>query len=705
MKRADTMELLAPAGSIEVFETAVARGADAVYIGAPFFNARELAHHFRMDEIAAMIDFARSRKVRLYLAMNSLVKEGEIGLAVESLAMLEKLQPDGLIIQDLGLYYLLKRYFPKMRVHASTLMAAHNSVAVGQLAAMGFDRVVLPREMSVNEIATIAGNTSVELEVFIHGAMCFSYSGLCLFSSFQGGRSSLRGRCVQPCRRRYTWQGSGRGSRSGYLFSMNDLEGIDLLPDLARAGITSLKIEGRMRSASYVGNVVEAYRTVLDNPPGDEKARKTAAELLAAAMGRKTTRGYFDTATPDNLISHQHSGNIGTFLGKIGNVKGGRVTVKLVAPVSSGDRLRLHQENSGERQAFSLQKVFVNGRGVNRAAAGETISIDLPGQVSAGDSIYRVDVADRKKKGAAAGVRLDRARTKVKAINVSARIEKILDDLGTREKLPAALNRRGKSGGKGGSSPLWFKSDDPNILRQHFLFPPEKVVLLLSRGSYRKFFKMKHTGPLFKRLCWALPPVIDEADLAFYADAISRLTGNGYTDWQIGHIGQLPLFANDKKIRLSAAFTLNTLNSAAARTLSGMGVRTGIFSIETDFDNLRAFCSNRADFRVGMTVYASPPLFTSRFTGPSMEPGRRIKSPKGEDFIISNSWGYTQILPVQPFSLLENSAEVEKSGVDFTVIDLSGIRLTAKTVPDLYKPSGKQKGRKANTFNFLHTLS
>ncbi|MCK4839880.1 MAG: U32 family peptidase, partial [Desulfobulbaceae bacterium] len=191
LARPNKMELLAPAGTLEVFEVAVAAGADAIYIGAPFFNARELARHFTMAEVAAMIDYGHRNGVKVYLAMNSLVKEDEISQAVETLAVLEKLAPDGLIIQDLGLYYLVKNFFPEMRIHASTLMGAHNSPAVNKLAAMGYNRVVLPREMTIKEIGQISAATNVELEVFVHGAMCFSYSGLCLFSSFQGGRSSL----------------------------------------------------------------------------------------------------------------------------------------------------------------------------------------------------------------------------------------------------------------------------------------------------------------------------------------------------------------------------------------------------------------------------------------------------------------------------------------------------------------------------------
>ncbi|MCI5116237.1 MAG: U32 family peptidase [Candidatus Electrothrix sp. AX1] len=238
------MELLAPAGSFPAFEAALEAGADAVYVGAPGFNARALSRDFSFAEIGSMIRQAHKEGVKLYIAMNSLVKEAELPAALEALSCFESLRPDALIIQDLGLLYLARTWFPNLPLHASTLMSVHNSVVAEEFTRVGFERVVLARELTIEEIAAIHQKTKAELEVFIHGAMCFSYSGLCLFSSLHGGKSSLRGQCVQPCRRHYSWQRAGSqhkgnkegnkegnkgtrkkptGSSAGYLFSMNDL--------------------------------------------------------------------------------------------------------------------------------------------------------------------------------------------------------------------------------------------------------------------------------------------------------------------------------------------------------------------------------------------------------------------------------------------------------------------------------------------------
>ena len=409
-------ELLAPAGTINVFEGAVEAGADAVYIGAPALNARALSRNFSWAEIGAMIQFAHGRGVKLYLAANSLLKESEIPLALDTLAILDALKPDALIIQDLGLYHLCKKYFPQIRLHASTLLGAHNSLAVRQFKNMGFNRVVLARELTIKEINSIARSSNVELEVFIHGALCFSYSGLCLFSSYLGGKSSLRGRCVQPCRRRYHWE--QKKGKPGYFFSMNDLSGIDLINRLKKAGISSFKIEGRLRSAHYVTSVVKAYRMVIDADRGDKKIIENARQLLQQAMGRKTSKGYFSTVEEKKLISPYHSGNIGIYLGQAGKGTGsGKVVLELKQSLQVGDRLRLHQEDTGERVPFTVRNMILRGRKTSKANSGSHITLEVPALVKKGDSLFKVD--SRKAREA------EKKKPRIDVANFSSIINKV----------------------------------------------------------------------------------------------------------------------------------------------------------------------------------------------------------------------------------------------------------------------------------------
>ena len=243
-KKPHTPELLAPAGSLEAFFAAMEKGADAVYAGLREFSARAKAKNFTLAQMERMTAYAHSLSRRLYVTLNTLVKENELPHLVETLSALEGMGVDGVIIQDMAVARLARRYFPSLPLHASTQMTIHNSPGVRQLEDLGFSRVVLARELHIDEISSIVRESRIGIECFIHGALCFSFSGQCYFSSFLGGHSGNRGRCAQPCRRQYKYRG-----KEGYYFSTNDFSSIDMLPQLVDAGVASFKIEGRMKSA------------------------------------------------------------------------------------------------------------------------------------------------------------------------------------------------------------------------------------------------------------------------------------------------------------------------------------------------------------------------------------------------------------------------------------------------------------------------
>lgn len=712
-------ELLAPAGTITNFETAVRAGADAVYLGAPGLNARALAKHFSPAELAAMIDYGHRAGVKVYLAMNSLMKEDEIPQAVELLALLEKIRPDALIIQDLGLYSLIKKYFPSLNIHASTLMAAHNSLAVRQFAEMGFSRVVLAREMTLAEINRIHQAHPVELEVFVHGALCFSYSGLCLFSSYCGGKSGLRGRCVQPCRRRYIWTSPGKGHRAGYLFSMNDLNSIELIPQLVKAGVASLKIEGRLRSAHYVDSVVRAYRLVIDSG-SDKKALEEARALLKGAMGRKSTTGYFLSPQPVDGISPQHSGNIGLFLGKILYTRGSWATIKVKEKIQVKDRLRLHSEKSGERDSFTLKNMRLGKKSLSRVEAGSNISLELPfPHMRPGDSLYKVDIRERGRFLEKSRVNPARFQKKIGQMVQRGRVDKILKEFSrppvrkfhSKGKRPgwAKGKRPGRPGKK--NLPLWLKTDDPSQVSQFLSLKPEKIILMLDRISSDRFRRMKKIRFRRNSLIWALPPIILEDDVEFYRQAMAALIDQGYRDWQIGHISQLQLFKSleSKKSRLGLRvygdYTLNILNSPALAVLKKSGISRVQAAIETDRENVMAMCRNKHGIGVGLTVYGRPSLFTARLISDHFHYDRVFVSPKGERFVLKKKWGQTLALPEQPFSLLAGLDELAPMGLDYTVIDLSYRRLKKREFDFLFHRQNKG-GKKAKTssFNFYGRL-
>jgi U32 family peptidase len=720
------LELLAPAGTLDVFATAVEHGADAVYIGAPALNARALARNFSYEEVAAMIAYGHTHGVKVYLAMNILVKEEEIPQVIELLTVLSTLKPDALIIQDLGLYYLIKKYFPSIPVHASTLMAAHNSQAVSCFKGMGFKRVVLAREMTLSEIHEMHKQCDVELEVFVHGALCFSYSGLCLFSSFQGGKSGLRGRCVQPCRRRYTWKGKGKGPGSGYLFSMNDLESVDVIPQIKAAGITSVKIEGRMRSASYVGAVVKAYRMVIDAGDKYKDVMPEARSILSQAMGRKTTTGYFLNSQAGDILSPGHSGNIGVFLGKVKSVGRDVVTLALRESVQAGDRIRLHQEKSGERHSFTLQGLLKGKKAMDQGKPGETLGLLMPGiKAVPGDSIYKVDTKQRRKDGHRQQLIDPRKFQKqVKQALGDKRIAKVTAQLGLQivpdvKNIPAKAKKKRKVVEKK-IPPIWLKTDDLRTCLLRLPYNIERKVLILDEKTYGQLMRMKKPPRhLYSGLTWGLPPIILENTLSFYRQAVAELVRKGFRYWQIGHISQLNLFPTPGKtdpghsrkkgqrdIIIGADYTLNILNTLTFRYLKERGVKWSQVSIESDKKALMQIIRNKKVMKVGMTVYGRPPLFTARPTPDFFRYGQLFSSPRGERFELQQRWGQTVALSEKPFSLLSVLSEQPLVDLDYVVIDLTGSNYGMRELSYLFNQiQGRgKKVKQLSLFNYGGSL-
>jgi len=379
-------ELLAPVGSLESFFAAIEKGADAVYAGLQDFSARARAKNFTLAQMERMMAYAHGHDRRIYITLNTLVKEKELPQLVDTLAALAGMRVDGVILQDLAVARLIRNHFPSIPLHASTQMTIHNAPGVKMLQELGFQRAVLARELAVDEIAAIASSTSVEIECFVHGALCFSISGQCFFSSLLGGHSGNRGRCAQPCRRLYNHRG-----KEGHYFSTSDLSAIDLLPDLIKAGVKSLKIEGRMKSAEYVASVVEAYRTVLDAPESSRKEALTVAKgILKYSFGRTPTKGFLASQQPDDIANPWQKGGTGRFTGQIKSIKGKNLAFETRDTLYVGDRLRAQPKSDMAGQAWTVREMFLNRKKVMEAPAGSLVEVETPFSFSVGDSIYKV---------------------------------------------------------------------------------------------------------------------------------------------------------------------------------------------------------------------------------------------------------------------------------------------------------------------------
>jgi putative protease len=379
-------ELLAPAGSLEAFFAAMEKGADAVYAGLKEFSARAKAKNFSLHQMERMIAYAHGNGRKIYVTLNTLVKERELPQLVETLSALEGMGADAVIIQDMAVARIARRFFPNLPVHASTQMTVHNTPGVQQLAALGFERVVLARELHLDEISDIVRNSPVGIECFIHGALCFSFSGQCYFSSFLGGHSGNRGRCAQPCRRQYKYRG-----KEGYYFSTNDFSSIDLVPQLVEAGVCSFKIEGRMKSAEYVACVVEAYRKVIDATPKQlDEAVASSKEILKRSFGRVPTKGFLASHQPTDIATPSLRGATGKFLGDIISVRGDRLSFTTKDRLHVGDRIRVQPKSDMAGKAFTVKELFTANRPVKNVPAGSQVAVPSPFPCNIGDAVFKV---------------------------------------------------------------------------------------------------------------------------------------------------------------------------------------------------------------------------------------------------------------------------------------------------------------------------
>ena len=403
------IELLSPVGDFECLKAAVQNGANCVYLGASSFNARARATNFDLETLKKAIQYAKLRNVSVNLTLNTLIKNEEFDSAVELAIKAYNFGVDAIIVQDLGLAKYLLTNYPEIPIHASTQMTIHNLAGVKQLENLGFSRVVLARELSIEEISYIRQNTSIELEVFVHGALCISYSGQCLMSSMIGGRSGNRGLCAQPCRLPYELCSSESTLDKGYLLSPRDNCGIEYLPELIKMGIDSFKIEGRMKTPAYVATVTKIYRKyidfILDNlelendvlksiikEKMEEKNLDTGLsdkEELAQVFNRGGfSTGHFSPLPNKNLIYKEKPSNMGIYIGTIHNFNQnkGHITLKLEAPISIGDKLSINDN------LYTISELMINNQNFENVDKGKIVKIGrMKGNLFVGNKIFKIE--------------------------------------------------------------------------------------------------------------------------------------------------------------------------------------------------------------------------------------------------------------------------------------------------------------------------
>lgn len=383
------IELLAPAGNMDALKAAIQAGADAVYIGGASFGARAFSKNFSNDEIIEAIKYAHLYGVKVYITVNTLIYENEVDDFLEYIEFIHKNNVDAVLIQDLGMFDLLRKTYPNLELHASTQMHIHNLDGVKLMEKLGMKRIVLARETSIDDIKNIKNNCACEIEMFVHGALCISYSGQCLMSSLIGGRSGNRGTCAGSCRLKYDVidNNEKKLNKNMYPLSTKDLNSLEYIGSLIDIGVDSLKIEGRMKSKEYVYKVVKMYRMAIDSYYKYGKVIIDNNDLLELKkiFNRDYTKGFLNNTNNDDLINDYRPNHMGVTIGNVISYKKGYVKIKLVGDVSIGSGLRVISKDNDI--GISVNDFYINDKLVKEAHKGDIISIKINSPVNVSDKV------------------------------------------------------------------------------------------------------------------------------------------------------------------------------------------------------------------------------------------------------------------------------------------------------------------------------
>lgn len=494
-------ELLSPAGSMESLKAGIQNGADAIYLGGSSFGARASATNFDNDELIEAVKYTKLRNVNIFVTVNTSIKETEVEELISYTDFLYKIGVDAIILSDIGVAEVLRKRYPNMGLHASTQISAHSLNDVLELKKVGFNRVVLARELSIEEIKEICDNVDIDIEVFIHGAICISYSGQCLMSSMLGDRSGNRGRCAQPCRQSYKLINKTTGKiidvNGNYLLSPKDLCSIENIEKILDTGVKSLKIEGRMKRPEYVAVVTSRYRKTIDNYINNKITddKKALKEDLEAIFNRKFTSGYLMSKNGSDIINLDKPNNVGVKVGEVlsFNSKKNKLKIKLSGKLSKGDGINLG--------GGSIGRIIKNGEIFDFGVAGEIIEIDFVKNIKSKTPVYKTSdklLVDNANKSFIEGIENKKINLKCEIfIKVGEKAKFILENIEvySDEKIEKANDKEAEIDKiieklcKTGGTPYKFVFD--NIFVDKDVFVPVSVLNNLRRKAIEKYEEYK----------------------------------------------------------------------------------------------------------------------------------------------------------------------------------------------------------------------
>jgi collagenase-like PrtC family protease len=602
------VEILSPVGSRQSLTAAVENGADAVYFGVRKFNARRRAENLTMQELREAVKYAHGNGVRVYNTFNILIKNHELHEFFDDVSDAYARGIDGIIIQHISFARLLKDTFPDLKIHISTQAAITNTYYLDLLS--GADRVTLPREFSLDQVRDFIEKVDgrLETEVFVHGALCFSYSGLCLFSSFLGGRSGNRGLCAQPCRKNYN---------GSYLLSTKDLCIVERIPEIINAGVTSLKIEGRLRSPRYTALATRVYRLAVDSHyAGNFRVPEKELKDLALEFNREFTEGYLFGAT--DIIAPETPKNRGIFLGIIGD----NTTLTLHESLSVGDGVGIWTKNGIDGAV--IKELEKDGTSVSSANTGETVKLFI--RAAAGNRIYKTSSKTKPqyaplkpKPKIATPARSKREVTILEIETAESSGMELLAKVYSKEDAQGALNA--------GATTVFYS-----------IFAPD-----FSESSATPY----------------IPRILSDSDAA---EALRRLNEYNPDSVLLGNLGLISALSKSKNRTIYLDYAVNVFNDLDMAFLKSYGA-IPIVSPELNLSELSAF-KNR-EFVV--LVHGRPVLMTTQY--PLQE--RSLKDEKGFVFPVRREFDCMQILNSVPIGLFNDVQELHNSGITKFFFDLT----------------------------------
>jgi putative protease len=679
-------ELLAPAGNIEALDAAIGEGADAVYLGLKSFNARLRSSNFAWNQFEAAVNAVHRQGKKVYVTVNTVSQEDETERLYRFLSYLSKVGPDGLIVQDYGVLRMCQEFFPGLELHGSTQINVESAAGVNLLQKAGLSRVVVARELGLEEIRQIKQKTTCEIEMFVHGALCVSESGLCLFSSYLGGKSANRGMCTQACRRFYTAE-TGSGERQGYYFSPSDLQLIDQIPDLMDIGVESFKIEGRMKSAEYVGAVTAAYRYLMDHYKEDRKGAVAAAKrMLSTDFARSKTTYWYNFKSNEEgvkkagsaILNPDQAGGTGIYLGRILRIQAATDEAKEKARLAAGpdaapedyqivmaelgggnydpdpgDSIRLHRKDDTGRVSHKVRTVFTDEEGHRW--------IDIPRGFSHDDEVYLL-------------------QTK----SMSKRYPRVLpSDIGKYRMQPGDeilpvldLTPVGKKELSYFPEGMYVQVSTVADLFQIQSMNPVRAVLEVNFETLEDLLSHKTVLPFSKKqVILSLNPYVPEATAPALEEALSKLVEDGFKTFIVNNLAEIQMLKG-KDVNLIAGPYLYTFNRWAVSWLENQDIGAFITPVENNRENiLNTFERNVRD-RLMVTVYAYPALFRMRFALPENYDFMYFWDKEEMPFkVLSNKDG-TIVMPENPFSITDKTSVLQKDGIRRILIDFSRTKVT-----------------------------